>query len=605
MNLHAPEFYHALANKSTELVLVTDPNGTIKFAGQSAHPLLGYQVSDLLETRSLDYIHPNDLPLSRQALQHVQQENSVQLPHFRVKKSNGEWCWLDCTVTNMLQHEQVQGMVINAKDITDIKNSKLLIKEQAAHLEHIVESITEPFFALDIAGRYTFMTRACAAFLGRDREELLGQVIWEQYPDSIGSVFYTRCHEVSRTNIAAHFEEIHVVNGEAKSLLISIYPRHDGITVQFSDNTDRRKQLKQLEKLSLVASRSTNSVIITNREARIEWVNDGFTRLTGYTLAEASGKKPGELLQKHDKNREDKLRFRKKLMAGKPFSEEVLNYKKSGEKVWIMMEITPVLNEAGEIEYFVAIQSDITEKKETEASLLKLTDELYMQNRDLEEFAYILSHNLRAPVANALGLAKLIKKVDKDTPAHAHALDKLHHSVHRLDDVIRDINQLLSVRESSRAFVPEKILLKDLCQEVLVTFEEELRRSEARVSLAMEEHCTLLSNRAYLSSILQQLISNALKYRAPDRQLHLQIKAENGPSGCTITLSDNGTGMSMQLVQHQLFKLYKRFHPGISGKGLGLFLVKTQVEALGGKVEIKSKLNIGTKVKINLSTVHV
>ncbi len=132
---------------------------------------------------------------------------------------------------------------------------------------------------------------------------------------------------------------------------------------EFNDMAASRKEL---ERLSMIVSVTSNAIILTDKEGRIEWVNEGFTRITGYTLEEALGKKPGSLLQGPDTDPATVQRIREKLRSKQPFTEEILNYTKQGEPYWLSLNITPTLDQNGNVNQFIAIESDITERKQGE-----------------------------------------------------------------------------------------------------------------------------------------------------------------------------------------------------------------------------------------------
>lgn len=136
-----------------------------------------------------------------------------------------------------------------------------------------------------------------------------------------------------------------------------------GVTKFATDITEEVKRRKEVEVISLVADKSDNSVVITDANEKIEYVNDGFTRLSGYSLDEVIGKKPGDFLQGKSTNLETKKAIREKLGAREPFYDEILNYNKDGEPYWISMSINPVFDDKGNLERFVSIQRDITENK--------------------------------------------------------------------------------------------------------------------------------------------------------------------------------------------------------------------------------------------------
>ncbi|MGA7955378.1 MAG: methyl-accepting chemotaxis protein [Gloeobacterales cyanobacterium] len=138
-------------------------------------------------------------------------------------------------------------------------------------------------------------------------------------------------------------------------------------------------KLNELEKLSLVVNLTSSAIILTNNEGLIEWVNEGFTRATGYTLEEVMAKKPGSLLQGPDTDPATVQRIREKLLSKQPFTEEILNYTKQGEPYWISLNITPSLDQDGNVLQFIAIESDITERKQEEEKQRIAKEQLQQQ----------------------------------------------------------------------------------------------------------------------------------------------------------------------------------------------------------------------------------
>lgn len=142
------------------------------------------------------------------------------------------------------------------------------------------------------------------------------------------------------------------------------------------DISEQVKTLEEVKRLSIVASKTDNSVLILDNELRIEWVNAGFTRLSGYTLAEVEGKKPFEFLHGLETDPIVTARIKGAATLQRPCSEEILNYSKDGRKYWVRITVTPVFNEKKTLDKFVTIQSDITEQKEFEKSISAVASEL-------------------------------------------------------------------------------------------------------------------------------------------------------------------------------------------------------------------------------------
>ena len=153
------------------------------------------------------------------------------------------------------------------------------------------------------------------------------------------------------------------------------------------DITERKKAEQELQNLSLVASKTDNAVIITNADGLVEWVNDAFTTITEYTSEEVINKKPGDFLQGKDTDPVAVENIRKGLASNKTFGQEILNYTKSGNPYWLYLSITPIFNESGELERYIAIESEITERKESELQKEQASLRTKLHNDVIKELA--------------------------------------------------------------------------------------------------------------------------------------------------------------------------------------------------------------------------
>ena len=418
------------------------------------------------------------------------------------------------------------------------------------------------------------------------------------YPNQVNGEFYHQLQKANETGEAVHFEAY--VNRIGKWLQVKAFPSKNGLSVYFDDITERVNAKQELEKLSLVASKTINGVVITDVEKRAEWVNEGLTKLTGYTFSEMAGKYPGSLLIGEETDKATASRIEKGLMQDKSFTEEILCYKKSGEKIWLSLDFTPILNDAGEVERYIALQTDIIFRKEAEASQLQLTEDLFKRNNDLKQFSYMVSHNLRSSVTGAMGLVDMLTTVDKNSADFDKALDFLKKGIYKMDTTFKSLSTILSARDNKDTTM-EVIELAPIVQLAIEEQQESLKKCGGEVFLDLEEGIIVNGNKAYLNSIFHNLLSNAIKYRSPNRELKVNIQCfRKKDSEIIISFSDNGSGFDMKLVGENLFKLYKRFHSNVEGRGIGMFLVKSHVEAMGGKIDVESKVDVGTKFLICL-----
>lgn len=224
--------------------------------------------------------------------------------------------------------------------------------------------------------------------------------------------------------------------------------------------------------------------------------------------------------------------------------------------------------------------------------LRKANAELVQQNSRLEQFTYIISHNLRSPLARMQGLANILPTTTSEED-RTNLIHLLVQSSHELERVIKDLSQILNIQKSFTQ-IKSEVPLRALIQKVLAALDAEIKEVGAAVTLEVSELIRMDTFSPYLESIFYNLISNAIKYRNPAKILTLKIEAVPSHTALCITVSDNGLGIDLEKYNGQVFNLYKRFHLHVEGKGLGLFLIKTQVEALGGRIEVHSKVNEGT-----------
>jgi PAS domain S-box-containing protein len=512
---------------------------------------------------------------------------------------------LSVTKIPLVVEGQIVGVYSTGHDITDMAAAQRLIKQQAARLETILESITDAFLSLDRDWNLTYLNREAESMLGLERSKWLGKNLWKIFPKGRHSVYHEQGLEALETGQTAHFEVY--APGLNRWLEIKMFPSPEGLAIYFSDITQRVESDKQLKLLALVAQDTVNGVIITDAEGRVEWVNAGFTRDTGYTLAEMLGRKPDDVLHGPETDPAAVRRFQERLPLSKPFSITILNYKKTGQKLWLAMDITPIFNDAGELTQYIAILQNINFRKEVEASQAKMTEELYRHNRDLQQFAYVISHNLRAPLANALGLSSILAKVDRQSPLFDTSLAHLRESMGQADTVLKDLNLVLSIRDKQDQQdqqVPEPVALAEVCRQAVHNLDEPLQQCGGLVKIDVPDDLSVHGNRAYLYSIFYNLLSNSIKYRAERRSLLVEITCfYNEKGGLSISFTDNGSGFDMFKAGSDVFQLYKRFHTNQRGRGIGLFLVKTHVEALGGKIEVTSGVDFGTRFLIQLDTI--
>lgn len=228
---------------------------------------------------------------------------------------------------------------------------------------------------------------------------------------------------------------------------------------------------------------------------------------------------------------------------------------------------------------------------ERSKDLLQTNEELVIRNNDLQQFSYTVSHNLRGPVASMLGLFN-IHKMEKNVKGKNQIFNLLFKSALSLDTIIRDLNKIVDIRNDKFAAF-EEVRFQDELNLIKQSLHSFIIENDVEI-IANLECDQLHSIKAYINSILYNLISNAIQYRSPSRKLLIHFSTKTIANKVIIEVTDNGLGIDLDRFKDDLFKLFKRFHPNTQGKGLGLYLIKQQVEKLQGIIEVISTPGIGT-----------
>mgnify|MGYP002777351060 FL=1 len=295
----------------------------------------------------------------------------------------------------------------------------------------------------------------------------------------------------------------------------------------------------------------------------------------------------------------------KTITTGNVWRNEICNKAKDGSLYWVDSTINPVKDENGKIYQYMSIRFLITDRKKVEYENQTLINQLIQQNNDLLRFSYIISHNLRAPVTNIMGLVDLIQLIiPQSTEQIKTALTHLNTSAHRLDEIIEDLNNLLNIKKKIGE-KKETFLLSEIIDRVKQLLFAQIEESQAEIVIKLEEVNEVNSIKSYIESILFNLISNAIKFRNPSRSLYIEIYSKINDANLELVVKDNGLGMNLDRIKDKIFMLYNRFHPQIEGKGIGLFLTRTMVENLGGKMTAESNQNEGSIFRITIPIINL
>jgi len=266
---------------------------------------------------------------------------------------------------------------------------------------------------------------------------------------------------------------------------------------------------------------------------------------------------------------------------------------------WFYTRMFPIKTEDAKNIGVCISTEDITSRKNIEIEKEKITVDLLHRNKDLEQFSYMVSHNLRAPVANIMGFSQLLIGSEHPPEEKEIFCKQINSSAHILDEVIRGMNLILKIK-TEIILKTEIVWFSAITESIKKTIRHIIENENVVIETDFTAAETITGNRVYLYSIFLNLISNSIKYHQPGIAPVIKVSTEINNGKLLILFKDNGLGIDLNKYADKVFGLYRRFHAEIEGKGMGLFMVKSQVELLGGKISVDSKVNRGTTFTIEL-----
>lgn len=298
--------------------------------------------------------------------------------------------------------------------------------------------------------------------------------------------------------------------------------------------------------------------------------------------------------------RERKQNFRDLLQKVKRASNPVsyqTNFSYQDRKFYFDVNLVPVI-ENNKCAAISISCTDITKLKALEIERERIINDLKLRYEDLEQFSYVISHNIRSPIATLLGLTKLLDAGLSEKEVR-FILNGVKESAFRLDRTIHDVNEIISIRKGSSQNLSTVVLSKKLSN-VIDSIREIIKQSGVKITSDFTEVKEIKAIKPYITSIFYNLISNSIKYAKKNVPPQIHIYSKITDSGVKIYFVDNGIGIDLIKHKKEVFGLYKRFNLDVEGKGMGLFIIKSQVEAMGGTIEVESEPGKGTTFIVTL-----
>jgi PAS domain S-box-containing protein len=497
--------------------------------------------------------------------------------------------------------EERTSMII--RDKTERLTAEKRIRETESRYKQIVELALEGIWMIDTNDKTSYVNKAMADMFGYTRDEMIGKDLYYFMDDEGRKIAEANIERRKQGIVEAHDFKFNTKNGKTVWTIMSATPifngdQYAGALAMVTDITERKQADNNLRELSNrlgLAARASNAGIwdwdIINN--KIEWDKSMYEL---YGVADFGNAFESWSQCVHPDDLEQEVKKLNDAADGiADLDTEFRIIWPDGSIKYVRSMAVVERDENGTALRMVGTNWDNTEQKLAIKEIEKIVSDLIQRNKDLEQFAYIISHNLRAPVANVIGLSQLLEQDSSDEVI----LNGISQSIKKIDEVIIDLTDILQ----SRQLVNDKkepVCLKELVEDIKLSINNIVEQERVAIQYDFEDIGRLPTIRSYMYSILYNLILNGIKYRKPDEPPVITVKGKKTDDFIDLVVTDNGKGIDLQKNGASLFGLYKRFDPTVEGRGIGLYMAKTQIEAMGGMIEAQSEVGKGTTFFIKL-----
>lgn len=493
--------------------------------------------------------------------------------------------------------DHVKYVTIISIDVTEKKKHEQTMLRSQANLQAIFNHTNDIFTLLD--EHYNIIMFNQANKTAFTEYFQAGANIIDFLPEEHRGVFLLSLQRTAE----GEFMEYEMEYGQAPDITwyhvtmetIHTDGRLSGYCITAHDYTEIKRAAITLreseERFRALIENSEDVVGMMEPAGRMIYVNPGVERVTGYSPEDFLVMNLESIINPESKNEYQRFFDDVRRNPHKLISTSFRSRHKNGHWQWMEGTAINLLDVEG-IQSIVTNFRDVTSRRKSEEERGQLLSQLIERNNDLLQFSFIASHNLRGPVASMLGLLNLMgmEEMPEDT---RNMLSMVRHSTNRLEEVIKDLSAILEMR-SHEVHAKEEVPIHEITDSICQALQTQIDESDARITLDAKNIQVFYTIRSYFYSILYNLISNAIKYRLPGRKPVIEVSTFKTPTTTGIRVKDNGMGIDLEKFGEKIFMLYQRFHLEVEGKGMGLHMVKTQVNSLNGSIDIKSVPGVGT-----------
>jgi PAS domain S-box-containing protein len=581
-------------------------NAELTYISPTVEQISGYTVDEWLNRKDWFTTDSKINQLAREKTHsHLKGKFAIEPTLIEIYHSNGNIITLEVFETSVFKDGKVIGLQGVAHDITERKKvEEEILQSEKTFSEMFHKSPASIILTVPNEGTILDVNEAFLKGTYYLKDEVIGHSTLElglfDDLDDRKQILYMLNTFGSVSDFECRFRD---KNGKIIIALLSIvFIKQKGKTVQLNtviDITERKTAEEEIRKLYRGVEQSPASVLITNTDGDIEYVNKKFCEVTGYSYDEIIGKNP-RILSSGEKTREEYKQVWDTILSGNDWRGEFHNRRKNGELFWESAAISPIQNEKGEITHFIGIKEDITEKKRMIDALVNAKEKAEEINQLKSNFLSNMSHELRTPLVGILGYADFLRQ-EIESGELKDMADTIYNSGKRLSETLNLILDLSQFERDQKSFEFQKIDLVRKAKEVVTLFKETARKKglELKTSFNRESIIVNFDERAFYS-ILNNLINNALKFTSEGSVTSSIYVKYNF---IEIKVSDTGIGIA-ECDQRIIFEEFRQASEGFSrnfeGSGLGLSITRKLIEKIGGNISVESEVGKGSTFTVKL-----
>ncbi|MCU7552319.1 PAS domain S-box protein [Chitinophagaceae bacterium LB-8] len=562
-----------LVDSLSTIVFTLDREGRFTFINKTVNNVLGYAPAELTGTACIDlvikedrektYIFFEQLIAGHQII-HFENvfhcKDGSPVPISWAARWDAQDGLLYCTIRDITERRQLMELH---------KKYQFELEKQNNEMSDILKRITDGFLVLDTNWRIVYANRQALLMINCTYEQVYLQNIWELFPNALGTVFEWQYKKALAEQMPVNFETFYP---EPLNIWVEVnaYPSTTGLSVYFRDITDKKKNEETIQMLSLVVKETNNAVSLIELDGTTSWINNAYTKITGYTADEVIGFKNSDFLKGEESDDIALMQMDQLFREGAPFQVEMLSNTKSNAKVWLEISGEPIFDHQGSIERYFFIFRDISERKILEQKLerqRKQTTAAVLAAQENER-AY-LGQELHDNINQILTTVKLYSELIHDGIGNAKELSGK--SIQLLQD---SINEIRGISKRLSSPTQQNIRFKDKIQELI---DSVTATNKIHFSLDIAKVDAFVVNKELqlaVYRILQEHLTNILKHA---KAKSVQVVFDRIDCDLVLKVTDNGSG----------FDINKR------RKGIGITNMITRAESLNGKLNINSAPGLG------------